>query len=285
MRAPSGWIQHRSRRARRIRLAAVAYLVAVALTLALTTPWDGGQDPARPVADRPARRGAPAARPPRPETPRERRPRAGRYPRAQPSTDPLAPPGPVPAAPRATVVAILGRCCSEPRPGTRVDAIVLHTTEFSDAAGPRDLVALARFFRRAGLATQAADDADGLSSRMVADERMAYHATYWNPTTVGIEQMGFAAFSRAQWLGRGAQLEATARWIAHWARAYRIPIRRCTVAGIRYNRRDRVIAGMIVRRGVCSHAQLDPRNRDDPGPGYPWGYVLSRARAIAGRAR
>jgi N-acetyl-anhydromuramyl-L-alanine amidase AmpD len=56
------------------------------------------------------------------------------------------------------------------------------------------------------------------------------------------------------------------------------------VAGLRYNRNDRVVAGTIVKRGVCSHAELDPRNRDDPGPRYPWDYVLAKAREIASRA-
>ena len=116
---------------------------------------------------------------------------------------------------------------------------------------------------------------------MVADDRMAYHATYWNATTIAIEQMGFSDLSPATWLARRAQLDATAGWIATWARRYRIPIRRCVVTGIRYNRDRRVVAGTIVRRGVCSHSQLDPRNRDDPGPGYPWNVVLSKARARA----
>jgi N-acetyl-anhydromuramyl-L-alanine amidase AmpD len=201
------------------------------------------------------------------------------------STDPLPRAGPVPSPPPAALVVSLGRCCSESRAGARVDAIVLHATETPDRPGTEDLRRLARYFTRSRKSSQAADDAEGNSSRMVADALMAYHATYWNQATLGLEQVGYSSFTRAQWLARRRQLATTARWVAFWARRYRVPIRRCVVAGIRYNRRERVVAGTIVRRGVCSHAQLDPRNRDDPGSGYPWSVVLRRARAIARAAR
>jgi N-acetyl-anhydromuramyl-L-alanine amidase AmpD len=161
---------------------------------------------------------------------------------------------------------------------------VLHATESPEQPGSSDLLGLARYFRRAGLASHVADDAKGSSIRLVGDDRLAYHATFWNDVSVGIEQVGFSSFTRAQWLARPAQLATTARWVAYWARRYRIPIRRCAVTGLRYDRNDRVSAGTMVRRGVCSHAQLDPRNRDDPGRGYPWDVVLARARAIANRA-
>jgi hypothetical protein len=209
-----------------------------------------------------------------------RRP-VSRFPRVGVSPDPLVPKRPVPAAPAPAVVRPLGSCCSESRGGSRIDAIVLHATEFADRSGNDDLVRLARFFKRSQLGVHVADNAEGDSSRMVPDALMAYHATYWNAATLGIEQMGFSSFDREQWLARRAQLDATARWVAHWARQYRIPIRRCVVTGLKYNRDKRVVAGRIVRRGICSHAQLDPRNRDDPGPGYPWDSLLARARAKA----
>jgi N-acetyl-anhydromuramyl-L-alanine amidase AmpD len=188
----------------------------------------------------------------------------------------------VPSAPNADVVTPLGRCCSERRrAGSPIDAIVLHSTESADEPGLGDLHRVARLLERSERGVHVANDLEGNSSRVVADARMAYHATYWNATTLGIEQIGFAKFSRADWLASEAQLESTARWIAHWARRYRIPIRRCAVAGIRYNRRKRVVAGQIVRRGICSHGELDPRNRSDPGSRYPWAEVLARVRAIA----
>lgn len=206
------------------------------------------------------------------------------YPRVKPSSDPPAPELPVPPMPEAVVTDFLGECCSEARAGAPIDAIVLHTTEFRDRRGAADLLRLARFFRGADVGAHVGNDARGNSIRLVPDAWMVYHATYWNVGTLGIEQTGFASFSRRDWLERPAQFESTARWIAHWARQYRIPIRRCRLAGIRYNRNKRVVAGRIVRRGVCSHAQVDPRNRDDPGRGYPWDYVLGLARTYAERA-
>ncbi len=224
------------------------------------------------ASERTAESGREARRPPRP------------LPRARPSADPPGPARPVPAPPAPAFEVLLGDCCSEPRGGLPVDAIVLHATELPDEPGTRDLRRLARFFARSALATHVANDAAGNSSRMVGDDRLAYHATYWNPTTVGIEQMGYSSRTQAQWRERRTQLESTARWVAYWARTYRIPIRRCEVAGLRYNKRKRVVAGDIVKRGVCSHSQLDPRNRDDPGPSYPWVHVLARARAVASGA-
>jgi len=236
-----------------------------------------------------------AAPPPAPEsvpavTPEPPRPGARRRPRRPPPTagvspDPLAPQEPVPPAPDAADQLLPEACCSESRRGRRIDAIVLHTTESADRPGFDELARLARYLVRVRRSAHVANDGEGYSSRMVADGRRAYHATYWNISTLGLEQVGFGRFGAEDWRRRPVQLESTARWIAHWARANRIPIRRCEVEGLRYNRRRRVVAGAIVRRGICSHAQLDPRNRSDPGRDYPWEAVLARAREVAAGAR
>jgi hypothetical protein len=222
---------------------------------------------------------APPAPPPR----AKRRPRKP-TPRAKTSPDPLPPQGPVPPAPDAGDQTLPGDCCSEPRRGRQIDAIVLHSTETPDRPGFAELAKLARYFVHARKSSHVATDGEGYSSRMVADGRIAYHATYWNVSTLGIEQVGYAAFGDEAWLARPVQLEATARWVAHWAAMYRIPIRRCEVTGLRYNRNRRVVAGEIVRRGICTHGQVDPRNRSDPGAGYPFDAVLARARAIVAAA-
>lgn len=218
--------------------------------------------------------------PPGPPPRRRRRP----PPRAGTSPDPLPPQGPVPPAPDAGDQRLPERCCSEPRNGRRIDAIVVHTTETPDRGGYGELTKLARYFVKARKSTHVTTDGEGYSSRMVDDDRLAYHATYWNVSTLGLEQVGYAAFGEDRWFERSTQLEAGAQWIAHWAAKYRIPIRRCEVAGLRYNRRKRVVAGVITRRGVCTHGQVDPRNRHDPGRGYPFEVVLERAREIVADA-
>jgi len=243
-------------------------------TVAQTVPAPTAPASATPPAFR-----VPATTPTKPTRRHKPQPRAGVSP------DPLPPEGPVPPAPSA-IQALLPACCSEPRNGRQIDAIVLHSTEQPDAPHTGDLAKLTRYFASTQKSSHVADNADGASVRLVADDRIAYHATYWNVSTVGIEQVGFSTFSTRTWMKRPAQLETTARWIAHWAGLYRIPIRRCVVAGLRYNPKiNRVIAGQIVQRGVCTHAQVDPRNRDDPGARYPFDAVLARARAIVAATR
>jgi N-acetylmuramoyl-L-alanine amidase len=252
-------------------------LVPAAGTVARTAP--AATTPAPPPPPPPPAFRVPAATAAKPARRLKPQPRAGVSP------DPLPPQGRVPPAPSA-IQALLPACCSEPRNGRQIDAIVLHSTEQPDAPHTGDLAKLTRYFAAAQKSSHVADNADGASVRLVADDRIAYHATYWNVSTVGIEQVGFSAFSRLAWMKRPAQLETTARWIAHWAGLYRIPIRRCVVAGLRYNpKSNRVIAGQIVQRGVCTHAQVDPHNRDDPGAGYPFDAVLARARAIVAATR
>jgi hypothetical protein len=276
-----------------ILCAASLWAAALVITLLLTSPWSDDR-----TVSRGAGRTTPVAQPPAappqastvrgdeaPLPPIDRTAPVKTLPRMRPSLDPLAPEGPVPREPATSVLAPLGKCCSEPRGPAPVDAIVVHVTESPDRPGTADLTKLARFLAAKGLAAHVADDAEGNSSRMVADDRLAYHVTYWNLGTVGIEQVAYADITRKQWLSeRRPQLDATAGWIAYWARTFRIPIQRCQVTGLRYNKRKRVVAGTLVRRGVCSHAELDPRNRDDPGAGYPWQYVLAKAREIASRA-
>lgn len=279
------------RLARKIAIGALAVVGAVLLVTWFdrkpgsdrtrgAVPPAAATTPSTPAAPRtpPAFR-VPAAPPPKPRRPHKPQPRA------QVSPDPLPSQGPVPPAPVAIHALLPGTCCSEPRNGRQVDAIVLHSTEQPDEPGTSDLAKLTRYFAATQKSSHVADNADGTSVRLVADDRIAYHATYWNISTVGIEQVGFSAFSARAWLKRPAQLETTARWVAHWAGLYRIPIRRCVVTGLRYSRRKRVIAGQIARRGVCTHAQVDPRNRDDPGAGYPLDAVLARARAIVAATR
>lgn len=114
-------------------------------------------------------------------------------------------------------------------------------------------------------------DAAGASGRENDNEFIPW-AAGWTGNRIGLHASlsGQAAFTRDQWLARGAQLEELARWLAHESRAQAIPLQK--VIGV----------GDPSVRGVCGHADISaayPRETDhtDPGAGFPWDHVLSLA--------
>jgi hypothetical protein len=161
--------------------------------------------------------------------------------------------------------------------GVAPKLIVLHSTESRDRPGLADLRNLGTYFARGprGVSSHVANDASGHDARYVGDGRSAHTQGRYNRVSLSIEQIGYARFSRAQWLSRPGQLLNTAAWIAHWRRAYGIPIRRAVT------RRGRVVSS-----GVATHAQLSRTGANsthwDPGPGYPVDLVLALARRRAG---
>lgn len=123
-------------------------------------------------------------------------------------------------------------------------------------------------------------DADGRSGRENDNEYIPWAAGY-NGNRIGlhVSLAGRAAFTRAQWLARRDQLAELARWLAHESKLNGIPLEAVPVAGIRGN-----------GRGVCSHADISrawplrefPQtgtDHTDPGPNFPWDYVLELARS------
>lgn len=115
-------------------------------------------------------------------------------------------------------------------------------------------------------------DADGRSGRENDNEYIPWSGG-WNGNRAGLQVSlsGRAAFTRAQWLARPAQLKELARWLAHEGREQAIPLLK--VVGV----------GKSTVRGVCGHVDLShawPNDTDhtDPGPGFPWDHVLQLAR-------
>jgi N-acetyl-anhydromuramyl-L-alanine amidase AmpD len=154
------------------------------------------------------------------------------------------------------------------RKGADIKLIVLHDTEGANIKGIRDLQGLANYFDNpeADASSHVGVDAEGQSSRMVADDRKAWHSAYYNAPSLGIEQIGFA--SQKAW--SDAQLRETARWIAWWSRKHGIPIRLGLVS------RD----GRILKSGIVTHVSLGNLggNHRDPGVSYPLKAVLVYAR-------
>ena len=149
------------------------------------------------------------------------------------------------------------------RRGLKPRIIVLHTTEGHNRPGLSDLRGLVSFFNNpsAQVSSHVANDAEGNDARIVPDEAKAFTQAAFNSIALSIEQIGFA--SQAEF--PQAQLENTARWIAHWSRKWNIPIVHSTT------------------NGVCQHKDLGRAGGGhvDCGPNYPLGRVLSMARSMA----
>lgn len=151
--------------------------------------------------------------------------------------------------------------------------IVLHSTEGKNYDGITDLAGLGSWFANtaAQVSAHVATDGDGNSGRYVADGLKAWHCAAFNSPSLGIEQVGFAADSRATWFTRRAQLRETARWIAHWSILHGIPIRIGKV---------NPVTGQVLTPGVVRHMDLGTvgGGHHDPGVNFPFRTVLYLAR-------
>jgi hypothetical protein len=114
----------------------------------------------------------------------------------------------------------------------------------------------------------------GTVARYVPKDLKAWHATVANPISRGYEQAGYAAFTRATWLTDDGQ--ASIDRLAQVIVADGIPadaVRWLTDDEVR-----RVLAGDRTLLGLCDHAQVQPKDRTDPGKGYPRDLLLERIR-------
>lgn len=98
----------------------------------------------------------------------------------------------------------------------------------------------------------------------------AWHATWANPISMGYEQSGYARFSRAEWLGPVglAQISLLAQQLV------KDGIPAAAVKRLSNSEVNAVKAGNTTITGLCSHAQINPDTRTDPGAGYPWDVLI-----------
>ncbi|HEY4180002.1 MAG TPA: N-acetylmuramoyl-L-alanine amidase [Kofleriaceae bacterium] len=90
-----------------------------------------------------------------------------------------------------------------------------------------------------------------------ANTMCARNGASTNTFAIGVEHAGFA--SQGSW--PDAQIEASAKLVCDIAKRNNIP-------------RDRT--------HIVGHGQLQPNNRTDPGPNWPWDHYISRVRAYCG---
>lgn len=155
------------------------------------------------------------------------------------------------------------------RPQSSIRLIVLHSTEGGGSAAN-----VARYFE---------SPQSGGSAHLVIDDNACYRCLRntdipWgapgaNTDGFHIEQLGYAKWSKNEWLKHEHMLDRVAYKMAYHAHLFKIPLVVLTPA--------QVAAG---KRGICTHATVTKAypelhgSHTDPGTGYPMGYVLALAR-------
>lgn len=157
--------------------------------------------------------------------------------------------------------------------------IVLHDTESHDTVGIQDIAGIFNFWHTqknpdGSLAKYGAHfvvDADGNVGEGGRPDRIQWHTGNLNTGSIGVEQIGFARFSRLVWKRRRRQqLYAVARLCA-WAHGeYGIPLK---VA-------DNPQSPGITTHALVGAAGIDTSGHTDPGPGYPLGFVVTLAKMM-----
>lgn len=113
--------------------------------------------------------------------------------------------------------------------------------------------------------------------RAVPDELGAWHASEANPLSIGWEQAGYARYSREEWLTSDGlqQIDLLALDMAEVAVRDGIPMVWLTNAQV-----DAITSGRDRKtKGFCTHRQIDPDTRTDPGNNYPFDVLTPKIRA------
>jgi len=156
---------------------------------------------------------------------------------------------------------------SSSRNGARVIWVAVHTAE-----GIRKASDLKAYFDRStNSSAHACADDNVLLDHCVPYDRAAWTLRRGNPISDNLELCGFAKWTRDEWLTHHkGMLNHAAAWIRSRCVARGIPIRKIGPAEVAKN-----------QSGVFGHVDYTNGKRDgthwDPGPGFPWDYVINRA--------
>lgn len=172
---------------------------------------------------------------------------------------------------------------SESRNGARVIWLAVHSSEGNDAPRVDDAAALRDAAWWTGSSHAITDNDPGSlltpAQGCVPYERAAWTLRGGNHFSDNIEQVGWAHWTRAEWLARPKLLDNTARWLAERSKARGIPLVKLTPADVAAHRPG-VIGHVDYTLGsrLAGHPDGD---HTDPGPNYPWDFVLDLARKYA----
>lgn len=154
------------------------------------------------------------------------------------------------------------------REASSVKWLVLHTAE----GGSSEKV-LGEFFRTHSSGSSNAGVGQGGGYATYVN----YGDTPWtnpplNQESDTLEMLGFAKWGRKEWLAQTKLLDTVARWIAWRAAVRGIPVRF-------------VVSPARGTSGVTGHVQVNDvwhmSSHWDPGPQFPWDYVIDKAQELA----
>jgi hypothetical protein len=153
----------------------------------------------------------------------------------------------------------------------RVVFLVTHTAEGGSSA-----VALGNYFRDTdrNVSSHCGIGVDGEYVTYVSYNDTAWTAAPINDDGDQCELMGYARWSRSDWLKQTKMLGTFARWLAWRSEVRNIPLRVLTAAQAKQG-----TPGILMHRTVTA-AWPDVSSHTDPGPNFPWDVVLKRANEI-----
>jgi N-acetyl-anhydromuramyl-L-alanine amidase AmpD len=154
--------------------------------------------------------------------------------------------------------------------GVDVDSVVVHTTEGSLAG---TLAWLADPVSQVSAHFVIAPNGD--LYQMVNSRNKAWHASYYNSRSIGIEMVGYAN-QPSTW--NHANLATLAQVIAWSAVEFDIPVE--NPAGNAYS----YWSNRFNAPGIVAHSQVQPWDKGDPGPYFPWNRVLADTNSVIAAA-
>ncbi|MAT68093.1 MAG: hypothetical protein CMJ58_01065 [Planctomycetaceae bacterium] len=148
------------------------------------------------------------------------------------------------------------------RNGTPVDTVVMHTTEETLADTLDIFLSPAR-----QVSAHFVVAPNGDIYQMVDTSERAWHATYYNSRSIGIEMVGYAS-QASTW--NDDNLGALVNLLA-WIIDQHPGIPLVHPGGDAYDTRGQ----RYTSTGLVAHGQVQPWNRSDPGPFLPWDDVIA----------
>lgn len=157
------------------------------------------------------------------------------------------------------------------RPLSDIKYIVLHDTEGGGSAAN-----IASYFHGSsaeGSAHLVVDDHGAY--RCLADNVIPWGAPGANTDGFHIEQLGYASWTKAEWMQHDDMLHRVAYKVAQHCKLFGIPCKYRTAAAVKAGTPGVTTHLQITRSGIGGAAGT----HTDPGTGYPIGYVMALAQA------